>query len=197
MADHGEEGALINRTYSAPRKWMCGKGRITVQLGCCYNYATDKAGNPPGILPAERVAGLPVLLEQVVDRMLERGIFSAATRPDSCIVNFYSEGDCIPPHIDHHDFTRPFVTLSLLSEQAIKFGVNIKIVDQGEFDAPFALPLPVGSVLVLDGNGADVAKHCVPSVRSERISITFRRIDQRRARMEPFRGARGETGGRK
>ena len=46
-------------------------------------------------------------------------------------------------------------------------------------------------------NGADVAKHCVPSVRSERISITFRRIDQRRARMEPFRGARGETGGRK
>jgi hypothetical protein len=34
----------------------------------------------------------------------------------------------------------------------------------------------VGSVLVLDGNGANVAKHCVPSVRSERVSITFRKI---------------------
>ena len=43
---------------------------------------------------------------------------AAADRPDSCIVNLYQEGDCIPPHVDHHDFARPFVTLSLLSEQA-------------------------------------------------------------------------------
>ena len=224
MCELGDEGSLVNRTYSAPRKWMRGKGRITVQLGCCYNYATDSRGNPPGILRHEKVAGLPRLLEQVitpppthapacrlpcipmhthlprllaqvVDRMVGRGIFSQRTRPDTCIVNFYSEGDCIPPHIDHHDFTRPFVTLSLVSEQSILFGTDIKIVDQGEFDAPFALPLPVGSVLVLDGNGADVAKHCVPSVRSDRISITFRRIDQRRAPMKPFAGPWGEQGG--
>lgn len=28
------------RTYTAPRKWMKGKGRVTIQFGCCYNYAT-------------------------------------------------------------------------------------------------------------------------------------------------------------
>ena len=29
----------IGRTYSEPRKWMRGKGRVTIQFGCCYNYA--------------------------------------------------------------------------------------------------------------------------------------------------------------
>jgi len=53
----------------------------------------------------------------------------------------------------------------------------------------------VGSVLVLDGAGADVCKHCVPGVSEDRISITFRRIDQRRARMAPFKGPWGEQGG--
>ena len=27
------------RTYSDPRTWMHGKGRVTIQFGCCYNYA--------------------------------------------------------------------------------------------------------------------------------------------------------------
>ena len=128
----GDDGALMGRTYSAPRKWRRGNGRITVQMGCCYNYATDKDGRPPGILRNEPVCGLPPFLEDLLDRMVARGIFTPRTRPDSCIINFYSEGDCIPPHIDHLDFTRPFVTLSLLSEQSILFGANIEIVSEGE-----------------------------------------------------------------
>ena len=124
MAEHGDEGALVNRTYSAPRRWMRGKGRVTVQHGCCYNYATDRQGNPPGILPSEAVCGMPPLFEDIVDRMVARGIFAADTRPNSAIVNFYDVGDCIPPHIDHHDFARPFVTLSLLSEHPLQSGVN-------------------------------------------------------------------------
>lgn len=32
-------GLISERTYSAPQKWMRGKGRITLQFGCCYNYA--------------------------------------------------------------------------------------------------------------------------------------------------------------
>ena len=71
----------------------------------------------------------------------------------------YSEGDCIPPHIDHHDFTRPFVTLSLLSEQEIVFGQTISSPRDGEFDGAFRKRLPLGSVMVLDGNGADAATH--------------------------------------
>lgn len=33
----------------------------------------------------------------------------------------------------------------------------------------------VGSCLVLKGNGADVAMHCVPPVHARRISITLRK----------------------
>eukprot|EP00900_Chrysochromulina_parva_P008544 jgi/Chrpa1/17691/Chrysochromulina_OHIO_Genome00006143-RA len=194
LSELGDDGALIGRTYSAPRKWMRGKGRITVQMGCCYNYAYDKQGNPPGIMPKEPVCGMPPFLHDIIDRMVQRGIFTAQTRPDSCIINFYTEGDCIPPHIDHLDFTRPFVTLSLLSEQPILFGEKIAIVNDGEFAAPFSIPLPVGSVLVLDGNGANVAKHCVPAVGADRVSITFRQIDHRKIKMTAFVGPDGRAG---
>jgi hypothetical protein len=81
LRDLGDDGALMGRTYSAPRKWMKGKGRVTVQMGCCYNYARDKAGNPPGILPREPVCGMPRFFEDIVDRMCERGIFDSDTRP--------------------------------------------------------------------------------------------------------------------
>ena len=71
----------MGRTYSAPRKWMRGKGRVTVQMGCCYNYARDKQGNPPGILPNEPVCGMPPFLHDIIDRMVARGIFTESTRP--------------------------------------------------------------------------------------------------------------------
>ncbi|KAE9585667.1 putative oxoglutarate/iron-dependent dioxygenase, alpha-ketoglutarate-dependent dioxygenase AlkB [Lupinus albus] len=88
------------------------------------------------------------------------------------------EGDFVPPHIDNHDIVRPFCTVSFLSECNIVFGSNPKAVGPGEFDGLIAIPLPVGSVLVLNGNGADIAKHCVPAVPMKRISITFRRMDE-------------------
>jgi len=73
---------------------------------------------------------------------------------------------------------RPFCTVSFLSECNILFGSNLKILGPGEFSGSFEIPLPRGSVLVLNGNGADVAKHCVPTVPAKRISITFRRMDE-------------------
>lgn len=33
----GKAGEMRGRTFSAPKKWMPGKGRITIQFGCCYN----------------------------------------------------------------------------------------------------------------------------------------------------------------
>ncbi|XP_062175848.1 RNA demethylase ALKBH9B-like [Alnus glutinosa] len=174
----GQRGELRERTYSEPRKWMRGKGRVTIQFGCCYNYAKDKNGNPPGIIRDEEVDPIPPLFKKVIKRMVKWQVLPPTCIPNSCIVNIYEEGDCIPPHIDHHDFVRPFCTLSLLSECKIVFGSTLKVVGPGEFSGPFSLPLPVGSVLVLKGNGADISKHCVPGVPAKRISITFRKMDE-------------------
>ena len=45
------QGCFRGRTFSAPRKSMRGKGRVTIQFGCCYNYAMDKEGRAPGQRP--------------------------------------------------------------------------------------------------------------------------------------------------
>ncbi|XP_051141180.1 RNA demethylase ALKBH9B isoform X1 [Andrographis paniculata] len=177
LQEKGRNGQLKERTYSAPVKWMRGKGRQTLQFGCCYNYATDKNGNPPGIMKREYVDPLPDLFKTMIKRLVRWRVLPPSCVPDSCIVNIYEEGDCIPPHIDNHDFVRPFCTVSFLSECEILFGSNLRILGPGEFDGKFSIPLPVGSVLVLNGNGADVAKHCVPAVPHRRVSITFRRMD--------------------
>lgn len=176
----GQQGKLRDRTYSEPRKWMRGKGRVTIQFGCCYNYAVDKNGNPPGIMRDEEVDPLPPVFKQMIKRMIRWNIVPSTCIPDSCIVNIYDVGDCIPPHIDHHDFVRPFYTVSFLSECKILFGSTLQSVGAGEFKGPVPISLPVGSVFVLNGNGADVAKHCIPSVSSKRISITFRKMDERK-----------------
>ncbi|CAK9318101.1 unnamed protein product [Citrullus colocynthis] len=54
------------RTYSEPRKWIRGKGRVTIQFGCCYNYARDKNGTPPGIVRDEEVDPLPSLFKKMI-----------------------------------------------------------------------------------------------------------------------------------
>ncbi|XP_022950629.1 uncharacterized protein LOC111453671 isoform X1 [Cucurbita moschata] len=177
LQEMGKKGELRERTFSAPKKWMKGKGRVTLQFGCCYNYAPDKNGNPPGIIRSEIVDPIPSLFKVIIRRLVRWHVLPPTCVPNSCIVNIYNEGDCIPPHIDSHDFVRPFCTVSFLSECNIVFGTNLSIVGPGEFSGPIAIPLPVGSVLVLNGNGADVAKHCVPAVPTKRISITFRRMD--------------------
>ncbi|OMO75349.1 Oxoglutarate/iron-dependent dioxygenase [Corchorus capsularis] len=174
----GQKGQLRERTYSEPRKWMRGKGRVTIQFGCCYNYAEDQKGNPPRILRDEEVDPLPPLFKQMIKRLVRWHVLPPTCIPNSCIVNIYDEGDCIPPHIDHHDFLRPFCTVSFLTESNIIFGSNLKIVGPGEFSGPVSISLPVGSVLILNGNGADIAKHCVPGVPGKRISITFRKMDE-------------------
>ncbi|KAJ7953115.1 oxidoreductase, 2OG-Fe(II) oxygenase family protein [Quillaja saponaria] len=178
LQEMGKRGELRGRTYTAPQKWMRGKGRVTIQFGCCYNYAMDKNGNPPGILQSGNVDPIPHFFKVIIQRLVRWHVLPPTCVPDSCIVNIYDEGDCIPPHIDNHDFVRPFCTVSFLSECNIVFGTDLNVVGAGEFAGSIAIPLPVGSVLVLNGNGADVAKHCVPAVPTKRISITFRRMDE-------------------
>jgi len=46
----------------------------------------------------------------------------------------------------------------------------------GNFSGDFHCPLPRRSLLILQGNGADISKHCVPSVVAERVSVTLRRM---------------------
>ncbi|KAI0497989.1 hypothetical protein KFK09_021230 [Dendrobium nobile] len=137
----------------------------------------DRNGNPPSIIRYEEVDPIPPLLKEMIKRMVSWHVLPPSCIPNSCIVNIYDMDDCIPPHIDHHDFVRPFCTVSFLSECNIVFGTELKRNGPGDFSGSASIPLPLGSVLVLNGNSADVAKHCVPVVPTRRILITFRKMD--------------------
>ncbi|RRT74651.1 hypothetical protein B296_00016729 [Ensete ventricosum] len=128
----------------------------------------DKNGNPPGILKNVVADPVPHLFKVIIRRLVRWHVIPRTCIPDSCIVNIYELGDSIPPHIDNHDFVRPFCTVSFLSECDILFGSSLQIAGSGEFPGSVAVPLPVGSVLVLNGNAADVAKHCIPAVPLKR-----------------------------
>lgn len=104
----------------------------------------DKNGNPPGILQNDVVDPIPPLFKVIIRRLVKWHVLPPTCVPDSCIVNIYDKGDCIPPHVDNHDFLRPFCTVSFLSECDILFGTNLKVIGAGEFEGSFAIPLPVG-----------------------------------------------------
>ncbi|GMH06966.1 hypothetical protein Nepgr_008806 [Nepenthes gracilis] len=102
-------------------------------------------------LRCEEVDPLPSMFKQIIKRMVRWHILLPSCVPNSCIVNIYDEGDCIPPHTDHHDFLRPFCAVSFLSKCNILFGLNLKISGPGEFSGP-SLFSPVGSVMILKGS---------------------------------------------
>jgi len=172
----GERRLLPGETFMKPQKNKDGNGRRTMQFGCAYEYRDGVNGFTHGIKPERTVCGLPPCMKAIINRLVVTGVVTKAMAPDSVIVNSYQTGDCIPPHVDHHDFERPFCTLSLLSEQSILFGQTILAPEPGVFEADVELSLPRRSVLVLAGNGADVAKHCIPCVDEPRISITLRKM---------------------
>lgn len=64
-----------------------------------------------GTIPEEVVEPMPRVLQALVRRLVRWGVLPAAKPPDSAIINIYEPEDCIPPHIDHHNYTRPLCTL--------------------------------------------------------------------------------------
>jgi len=123
------------------------------------------------------VPPFPPILERLVDHLISNNYLPSAVRPDSCIINKYEAGDCIPPHVDHQSYYRPISTLSLLGEEPMLVGSRFRTVRACTW-APVcgkSIPLPRRSLLVLGGNSGDIAKHCISSCSGPRISITLRK----------------------
>ncbi|KAK8961647.1 hypothetical protein KSP40_PGU000989 [Platanthera guangdongensis] len=129
--------------HQLQRRWR-GKGRVTIQFRCCYNYAMGKDENLSGIIHDEQVNPIPPLLKQMIKRMVIWRVLAPTCVPNNCIINIYDKDDCIPPHIDHHDFFRPFCTVSFLSECNIIFGMKLKIIGLGDFLGCPSIPLLLG-----------------------------------------------------
>eukprot|EP01018_Ginkgo_biloba_P016217 Gb_38685 [translate_table: standard] len=104
LQEKGEKRLLREHTYLKPKTWMQGKGCITLQFRCCFNYRSDEYGNRIGISQVNEVDRIPNLFIKVIKRLIKWHVLPIDCVIDSYIVNIYEVGDCIPPHIDHHDF---------------------------------------------------------------------------------------------
>jgi hypothetical protein len=125
---------------------------------------------------------LPEQLVQVVDLLIQKQIIAETERFDSCTINLYRQGQWVPPHIDNPAFARPFVTVSLLSDQLMILGRGIvwppnelpEAIDGYEGEE-LRLMLPVCSAVRVEKEAANIHEHAIPPVTEDRISLTFRR----------------------
>ncbi|KAH7570818.1 hypothetical protein JRO89_XS05G0198800 [Xanthoceras sorbifolium] len=129
--------SLVNDLRAAGKR-----GQIQGKSGiCCIKEAhegTWKRDDSIGSPHYRRIESIPSLLQDVIDRLV--GMQIMTTKPDSCIIDVYNEGDHSQPHIWPTWFGRPVCILSLLAMQ---------------------------------GRSAEFAKHAIPSIRKQRIIITF------------------------
>lgn len=172
QCERGRNGELKKPTYlRASGARSQGNQRESIMYGGFFDFNLARPGKR-GLVPP-----FPPILERLVDHLVTNNYLPSETRPDSCIINRYDKGDCIPPHVDHSSYYRPISTLSLLGEEPMLVGSRFRTVRPCTW-APTCgktIPLPRRSLLVLDGNSANIAKHCISSCSGPRISITLRK----------------------
>ena len=92
----GRNGSLRKPTYlKAEGARSRGNRRESLQYGGFFDFNRGRPGKR-GLVPP-----FPPILERLVANLVKRAFIDTSLRPDSCIINSYAPGDCIPPHTDH------------------------------------------------------------------------------------------------
>ncbi|KAF3553475.1 hypothetical protein F2Q69_00010201 [Brassica cretica] len=152
----GETFVLFNKNTK-------GTKRELIQLGVpIFGNTTDE----------HSVAPIPTILESVIDHLLQWRLIPEYKRPNGCVINFFDEEEHSqpfqkPPHVD-----QPISTL-VLSESTMVFGHRFGVDTDGNFRGSLTLPLKEGSLLVMRGNSANMARHVMCPSLNKRVAITF------------------------
>eukprot|EP01018_Ginkgo_biloba_P005468 Gb_29007 [translate_table: standard] len=181
----GRRGKLRGKTYVVSRRPMKGNGREMIQFGLPIVDGPLEEETTAGT-PKDLVEPIPTVLQDVIDRLLRWQIIPEHRKPDCCIINFFNEGDHSQPYISPPHFERSFCTMSLLSECTMVFGRVIATDHPGVYKGSLKIPLPAGSLLVMQGNSADIAKHAICSSAGQRATITFVKVQTKKSVNFPY-----------
>lgn len=169
----GQNGELSGETYILFNKQMKGNKRELIQFGVpifghIQEEATcnSKTGN---------IEPIPALLERVIDHLVEWQLTPVYKKPNSCIINFFDEEEYSQPFLKPPHLDQPIASL-LLSESTMVFGRFLVSDNEGNYKGPLMLPLKEGSLLVMRGNSADMARHVTCPSPNKRVTITFFRV---------------------
>ncbi|KAJ3676323.1 hypothetical protein LUZ60_003735 [Juncus effusus] len=164
----GRKGELSGETYIFFNKEMKGNKREILQLGVpLFQPTTDEA--------ASNIEPIPAVLEAVIDHLVLWRLIPESRRPNSCIINFFDEDESSQPYYKPPHLDNPISTL-LLSETSMAFGRALFSDQNGNYKGPLSLELKQGSLLVMRGNSADMARHVVCPSSTKRVSISFVRV---------------------
>uniref|UniRef100_A0A1J3I669 Hydroxyproline-rich glycoprotein family protein n=1 Tax=Noccaea caerulescens TaxID=107243 RepID=A0A1J3I669_NOCCA len=172
LRNSGRRGQLQSEAYVGYKRPNRGRGREMIQLGLPI------AETPPDdeSIKDRRIEPIPSFLSDIIERLVSEQIIPV--KPDACIIDFFNEGDHSQPHMFVPWFGRPVGILSL-SESEFTFGRVIVCEHPGDYKGSLKLSLTPGSVLVVEGKSADLAKFAMQSTRKQRILVTFTKYQPR------------------
>ncbi|KAJ0257011.1 hypothetical protein HA466_0079530 [Hirschfeldia incana] len=168
----GRRGQLQSEAYVGYKRPNRGRGREMIQLGLPIADAMPDDES----LKGRRIEPIPSFLSDIIERLVTKQIIPV--KPDACIIDFFNEGDHSQPHMLAPWFGRPVGILSL-SECDFTFGRVVVSDHPGDYKGSLKLSLTPGSVLLVEGKSADLAKFAIHSIPKQRILITFTKSQPR------------------
>ncbi|KAL5229930.1 hypothetical protein ABZP36_028706 [Zizania latifolia] len=164
----GRNGELSGETFIFFNKQIKGNKREIIQLGVPLFQPTTEESNC-------HIEPIPLVLQAVIDHLVLWRLIPESRKPNSVIINFFDEDEHSQPYFKPPHLDNPISTL-LLSETTMAFGRSLVTDNNGNYKGPLTLSLKQGSLLVMRGNSADMARHVVCPSSNLRVSITFVRV---------------------
>ncbi|XP_042048539.1 RNA demethylase ALKBH10B-like isoform X1 [Salvia splendens] len=178
----GRDGELSGDTYILYNQHVKGNKRELIQLGVpifgqIKEDATDK-------FQKSYIQPIPALIQDVIDHLIQWHLIPENRKPNSCIINFFDEGEYSHPFLKPPHLDQP-LSILLLSKSTMAFGRTLFSDSEGNYKGPLTLSLKEGSLLVMRRSSSDTARHAMCSSQNRRVSISFFRVRSlRRAEAE-------------
>ncbi|KAJ3687576.1 hypothetical protein LUZ61_016740 [Rhynchospora tenuis] len=164
----GRRGELSGETFIFFNKQIKGNKREIIQLGVpLFQPTTEEA--------TTNIEPIPQALQDVIDHLVLWRLIPESRKPNSCIINFFDEDESSQPYYKPPHLDNPISTL-ILSETTMAFGRALFSDQNGNYKGPLTLDIKEGSLLVMRGNSADMARHVVCPSSTKRVSISFVRV---------------------
>ncbi|KAK1428244.1 hypothetical protein QVD17_17074 [Tagetes erecta] len=170
----GQNGELSGETFIMYNQQSKAIKRELIQFGApIFGQIKDEATNNKS--QDSKIEPIPAPLEGVIDHLIQFHLISENRRPNSCIINFFDEGEFSQPFLKPPHLEQPISTL-VLSESTMAFGRTLVCDNDGNYKGPLMLSLKEGSLIVMRGNSADMARHVMCQSPTKRISVSFFKV---------------------
>ncbi|KAJ8476295.1 hypothetical protein OPV22_020022 [Ensete ventricosum] len=166
----GHRKELPGQTLVTLKRPMKGHGREMIQFGIAINEGPPEDENTTVSSGEKKVEAIPSVLQDMLHSLVQLQVLPV--KPDFCIIDLFNEGDHSQPHTWPPWYGRPVCNL-LLTECDIVYGRAVGSDHRGNYNGSLKLSLTAGALLVMEGKSADLAKRAIPSLRKQRILLTF------------------------